>query len=71
MRRRTLKQTKARLLAQPHHSVYVVELDPAVARLARVRDLNPDRDPSKPCVYVGMTGLSLEERFRNHKTGNN
>ena len=30
---------------------------------------NPKRDPKKPCVYVGMTGLSPEERFTNHETG--
>ena len=34
-----------------------------------MRDANPDRDPAKPCVYVGMTGLTLEERFQNHKNG--
>jgi predicted GIY-YIG superfamily endonuclease len=39
-----------------HHSVYVVYL----------------RDPKgdgKAGYYVGMTGLSPEERFRNHKKG--
>ena len=39
-----------------HHSVYVVYL----------RD--PKRD-GKAGYYVGMTGLSPEERFRNHKNG--
>jgi len=46
-----------------------VLLDPAVARLRKVRAANPNRDPKKPCVYVGMTGLSPEERFANHKAG--
>ncbi|HEY0455224.1 MAG TPA: hypothetical protein VGE41_02550, partial [Verrucomicrobiae bacterium] len=31
--------------------------------------LNPNRDPKKPCIYVGMTGLQPEERFANHKKG--
>ena len=31
--------------------------------------LNPNRDPLKPCVYVGMTGLPVEHRFENHKNG--
>jgi hypothetical protein len=31
--------------------------------------LNPKRDPSKPCVYVGMTGLPIDHRFENHKHG--
>lgn len=52
-----------------HHHVYVVLLDPAVARFRRVRDANPDRDPAKPCVYVGMTGLSPEERLLRHRAG--
>ena len=44
-------------------------LDPAVARLWKVRQENPSRDRAKPCVYVGMTGLLPEERFANHKAG--
>ena len=42
--------------ASAHHHVYVVYL----------------RDPSgdgKAGYYVGMTGLTPEERFNNHKTG--
>jgi hypothetical protein len=49
--------------------VYVVLLDSAVARLRRVRALNPNADPQKPCLYVGMTGLDPEQRFANHKQG--
>ena len=30
---------------------------------------NLDRNPDKPCVYVGMTGLAIEKRFQNHKNG--
>jgi hypothetical protein len=52
-----------------HHSVYVVELDPAILNLARFRKANAERDILKPCVYVGMTGLSPEERFAKHKAG--
>ncbi len=52
-----------------HHSVYVILLDEAVAKHPSVLRLNPKRDPSKPCVYVGMTGLPVEERFENHKAG--
>lgn len=69
MKRRTLNQTRARAALTAHHSVYVIELDPDVARLRRVRAENPGRDPAKPCVYVGMTGLPLEQRFQNHKNG--
>jgi len=52
-----------------HHNVYVILLDDAVAKHPSVLRLNPNRDPSKPCVYVGMTGLPVEHRFENHKHG--
>jgi hypothetical protein len=31
--------------------------------------MNPDRNPSKPCVYVGMTGLKPQKRLTNHLNG--
>ena len=34
-----------------------------------LRIANSRRDPKKPCVYVGMTGLDLEERLANHEQG--
>jgi len=37
--------------------------------MRKVRAENPARDPKKPCVYVGMTGLTPEERLANHKAG--
>ena len=52
-----------------HHSVYVILLDPAVLKHPSIQCLNPGRDPSKPCVYVGMTGLPVDHRFENHKAG--
>jgi hypothetical protein len=52
-----------------HHSVYVILLDPSVLRHPSILRLNPNRDPAKPCVYVGMTGLRVEGRFENHKKG--
>jgi hypothetical protein len=69
MKRRTLKQLHAKRQPEQHHSVYVVLLDPAVGRIRTVRAENPKRDPKKPCLYVGMTGLTPEERFANHKAG--
>ena len=41
--------------AAHHHSVYVILLDDAVANHPSVLHVNPKRDASKPCVYVGMT----------------
>ena len=69
MKRRTLKQLRSKLKSLDHHNVYVVLLDPAVGKLRKVRAENPKRDLKKPCVYVGMTGLTPEERFSNHKAG--
>jgi len=43
-------------MGKDHHSVYVVYLR------------NP-RGDGKAAYYVGMTGLTPEERFRNHKQG--
>jgi hypothetical protein len=51
------------------HNVYVIELDGRVLDHARFRAANPDRDITKPCVYVGCTGYSPEKRFARHKAG--
>ena len=69
MKRRTLKPLRAKRQPEQHHNVYVILLDPAAGRLRAVRAANPKRNPKKPCVYVGMTGLIPEDRFANHKAG--
>jgi hypothetical protein len=51
------------------HNVYVIELEPAVLSDRRFRRRNPQYVEGQPCVYVGMTGLSVAERFKNHKRG--
>lgn len=57
------------MAAKHRHHVYVVELSPEVLQEARFRRANPDYDATKPCVYVGMTGLTPEARFARHKHG--
>ena len=52
-----------------HHCVYVVLLSSDVIYEARFKRCNPDYDPAKPCVYVGMTGLDPDDRFDKHKAG--
>jgi predicted GIY-YIG superfamily endonuclease len=52
-----------------HHCVYVVLLSRDVLYEARFRRCNPDHDPEKPCVYVGMTDLDPDDRFDKHKAG--
>src|ERR1700754_3989134 len=49
-----------------HHSVYVVLLSKDVLFEPRFLRCNPDYDPAKPCVYVGMTGLDPDTRFHQH-----
>lgn len=69
MRRRTFRQIRSKTSAGHHHHVYVVLLDEAAAKNRELLRANPRRDPAKPCVYVGMTGLSPDDRFANHKAG--
>lgn len=52
-----------------HHSVYVIELDPAVLKRRKFREANPDHNRDRECLYVGMTGICPEERFQRHKQG--
>ncbi len=67
--RRTYRQIRSRTSEKYHHHVYVVLLAPEALQVSELLQANPARDPAKPCVYVGMTGLTPEERFRNHKAG--
>jgi hypothetical protein len=62
---------KARPPRRPRarHNVYVIELDGRVLNHVRFRAANPNRDITKPCVYVGCTGLTPEKRFEKHKAG--
>jgi len=69
MKRRTFQRVRATSQPEHHHNVYVVLLNPAVGKMGKVRAENPKRNSKKPCVYVGMTGLTPEERFANHKAG--
>ena len=52
-----------------HHHVYVVLLESGALKERKVLAANPKRNPTKPCVYVGMTGIPPIERFQNHKDG--
>jgi hypothetical protein len=52
-----------------HHNVYVVLLSKAALKDLSILRRNPSRDPSKPVVYVGLTGLPVDHRFENHKNG--
>ena len=71
-KRRTFQKIRTQspqTTAGDHHNVYVVLLAPAAATIRKILVANPARDPSKPIVYVGLTGLTPAERFANHKLG--
>lgn len=51
------------------YSVYVVRLKKDVLNERKFKEANPDYTEKKGCVYVGMTGLTPLERYRNHKEG--
>ena len=53
----------------PAYRVYVIELSPDVLGKKRVADENAGRREDKPCVYVGQTARTPEERFAQHKSG--
>ncbi|NCF64525.1 MAG: hypothetical protein GWP61_01035 [Chloroflexi bacterium] len=55
---------QARETKQGNRKVYVVLLDNEVRNRRRVKT---GTDPDLPTVYVGMTSLSIEARFQNHK----
>lgn len=65
----TKAKRRAESAARYRHSVYVIELDDRVLNHRRFRDANPGYDIMKPCLYVGSTGLAVEQRFANHKRG--
>ena len=72
LKRRTFRKIGARSsrsAASARHHVYVVLLAAEASKLRKVLAANPNRDPRKPILYVGLTGLTPEERFANHKSG--
>jgi len=60
---------KKRRHSERRFHVYVIELDRAVLKNKRFASANPNHDPEKPCVYVGMTAKSPDERFAQHRAG--
>ena len=57
-----------RAWSRGHHHVYAVELDGSVWKHRAFRDRNPG-GAAGGCLYVGVTGLSPEERFARHRAG--
>ena len=51
------------------YSVYVIELRREVMERGRFARKNPELRVDKPCVYVGQTAHTPEERFAQHLEG--
>ncbi len=51
-----------------HHSVYAIELDRAAWKNRAFRERNPGGSAGG-CLYIGVTGLTPEERFERHRAG--
>jgi hypothetical protein len=51
------------------YSVYVIRLKPEVFKVRRNASRNPDRRSDKPCLYVGSSVLTPEERCEQHRIG--
>ncbi len=58
----------ARSWSRGRHSLYAIELDPAVWKIRAFRDRNPG-GAEGGCLYIGVTGLTPEERFERHREG--
>src|SRR5881275_935165 len=69
LRPRRRKRRLRSVTEQFHHSVYVILLSNHALKELSILRPNPKRDRTKPCVYVGMTGLPVDHRFENHKNG--
>ena len=49
--------------------VYVIGLDSSVLENKRFLKKNPQYIDGKPCVYVGQSALTPDERFAQHRRG--
>lgn len=57
---------------EPHGRVknlYVIRLDDEVLQRRKFLKANPDYQPGKPCMYVGVTSHDPVVRFKQHKEG--
>jgi predicted GIY-YIG superfamily endonuclease len=58
----------SRSWSRGRHSIYAIELDAAVWKHRAFRARNPG-GATGGCLYIGVTGLTPEERFERHRMG--
>jgi len=51
------------------YRVYIIDLKTAVLNRSKFKARNPNYKEGKPCIYVGSTGIGVDERFKQHKDG--
>jgi uncharacterized protein DUF3553 len=51
------------------YNIYVIEMNECVWNESSFRIENPNRSPSKACLYVGMTWHTPQFRFQQHMAG--
>ena len=51
--------------------IYVIELDKKVLKEPQFKKANPDYIKGHRCFYVGQTGKTPEQRFKDHKDNRN
>lgn len=51
---------------ETNHKVYAFHLTNDVLNKRKFKEANPNYIEGKACVYVGMTGKTLEERYEEH-----
>jgi len=56
---------------QAKHRVYAFYLNEEVLDKNKFKEANPNYEKGKPCVYVGMTGKTIEERYDEHTNHQN
>lgn len=56
-------------MTKQQYTIYVIRLKRTVLQDRRFISRNPDYIEGRPCVYVGVTYLLCDERFKQHKEG--
>jgi hypothetical protein len=56
-------------MSETRYSVYVIDLLDDVLENRKIREANPGYIAGSPCVYVGSTAHTPEERFTQHRRG--
>lgn len=56
---------------QAKHRVYAFYMNQEVLGKKKFKEANPNYQTGQPCIYVGMTGKTIEERYEEHTNPRN